>query len=126
MEKIVIKGKLPGMNEIIKSNRTNRFKGGNMKSTYTQLVKLEAIRQCCQKFSDKVYIMINYYEPDNRRDDDNVHAGAKFILDGLKAAGIIIDDRRKYVALKQNPVIVDRQNPRIEIFIEEFKKEKQL
>ena len=124
MEKLVIQGKLPGMNEIIKADRANRFKGGEMKNTYTQLVKIEAIKQCCQKFADKVYIMINYYEPDNRRDDDNVHAGAKFILDGLKAAGIIIDDRRKYVALKQNPVMVDSKNPRIEVFIEEFKKEK--
>lgn len=122
MEKVVIKGRLPGMNEIIKADRANRYKGGEMKNFYTQLVKIEAIKQCCQKFTDKVYIMINYYEPDNRRDDDNVHAGAKFILDGLKAAGIIIDDRRKYVALKQNPVMVDSKNPRIEIFIE--KKEK--
>ena len=124
MEKLVIQGRLPGMNEIIKADRANRYKGGEMKNIYTQLVKIEAIKQCCQKFTDKVYIMINYYEPDNRRDDDNVHAGAKFILDGLKAAGIIIDDRRKYVALKQNPVIVDSKNPRIEVFIEEFKKEK--
>jgi hypothetical protein len=36
-------------------------------------------------------------EPDARRDPDNVHAGVKFILDGLVDAKVIPSDRRKHI-----------------------------
>ena len=121
MQKLVIKGSLAGMNEIIRANRINRYQGGIQKTDYTKLVQYSVLEQTRKRYDGKVYITLTYYEPNNRRDDDNVHAGAKFILDGLVAAKVIVNDNRRYVSLQQNAVLVDRENPRIEILIEERK-----
>ena len=123
-EKFIIKGRLPSLNEITDCNRGNKYSAAQQKKRLTEDIAWEATRQHIKKFKDKVFITLNYYEPNNRRDDDNVQSGgAKFILDGLQMAGVIINDSRKYVSLQQNPVMVDKENPRIEVFIEEFKKE---
>jgi len=119
-QKFIFRGRLPSLNEVTAINRKNKYEAARLKKFYTEQVAWEATIQHIKKFDNKVLIEITYYEPDNRRDDDNVQSGAKFILDGLKEAGVIKDDRRKYVSLRQNEVKIDKLNPRIEILIKEI------
>jgi len=49
-----------------------------------------------EKFLGHVSVYIAFWEKDNRRDDDNVTGGAKFVMDALTQAGIITDDSPKY------------------------------
>ena len=56
-----------------------------------------------------------FYEPDMRRDADNVGFARKFVLDGLVAAGVIKDDSRRYVLSCPDRVATDRSRPRVEV-----------
>ena len=62
-------------------------------------------------------LKIVFYEPDRRRDVDNVSFASKFILDGLVKAQILQNDSQKYVSEIQSTVGVDKKNPRIEVEI---------
>jgi Holliday junction resolvase RusA-like endonuclease len=66
---------------------------------------------------ERVVLVITWYEPDRRRDPDNIMAGQKFILDGLVAAGTIPNDSQKYVRGIVHRFKVDRKNPRVEVEI---------
>lgn len=67
--------------------------------------------------------VITYYEPDRRRDVDNVTgAGAKIILDALVELKALPNDSRKYIRKLTQDVLVDKGNPRIEIIIKEIEK----
>lgn len=65
--------------------------------------------------------VIVYYEPDMRRDVDNVTgAGAKIILDALVELKVLPNDSRKYIRKLTQDVLVDKVNPRIEVTIKEI------
>lgn len=118
--KFVVEGKLPGINEIVSASRTNRYKA-NAEKKQAQLRVCQAIgnrkRLSC---SVPVVVSVTYYEPNNRRDVDNITGGGnKVILDALVEMGVIIDDSRKWVKQVHPLVYTDRSNPRIEIEIKE-------
>lgn len=117
MFRFTIPGRLPGYNELnhghwaarqrVKSEAMNKV-GWTAKAT-----KLKPIRS-------KVNIKIRCYEPNRRRDDDNVTSGAsKVILDALQNCGIILGDGQKYVRCTKYPVEVDKENPRVEVTVAE-------
>jgi Holliday junction resolvase RusA-like endonuclease len=117
-QRLIIHGQLPGRNEWIKADRRHWAEGGKLKKQATELVAWEAAIQHIKPV-EKCHITIQCFEPDMRRDSDNVVSGAiKPILDGLKLARIIKDDSRKYVNISTLPVELDRENPRIEVWIE--------
>ena len=65
-------------------------------------------------------VYITCWEPNMRRDDGNVKAGAsKVILDALQDIGVLAGDGRKYVKSYDMPVELDRGNPRIVVEIRE-------
>jgi Holliday junction resolvase RusA-like endonuclease len=118
---LIINGTLPSRNDEITANRTHWAKGVKQKKEATERVAWECVRQHLKPMQGKCSIRIRCYEPDMRRDSDNVQSGAvKPILDGLKLAGIIKDDSRKYVKLTMLPVELDKENPRIEVWIEDI------
>jgi len=70
--------------------------------------------------NNRAEITIMCYEPNAKRDPDNVMSGAaKCILDALQNIGVLKNDNRKHV----KPVLlvpeIDRQNPRVEVTITE-------
>ena len=72
------------------------------------------------KFNNPVIIRTDWYELNARRDPDNVCGyGHKIILDALVDLGVLIDDGRKYVAGFTDRFFTDKDDPRIEITIEE-------
>ncbi len=116
---IEIPGRLPGLNQIIKAAKAGRGKYqpyARMKHEYG-----DAITYLAKKLPnyEVVDIKIKWYEPDTRRDIDNIAAGGtKFILDALVNAGTIKDDSHKYVKSISHEFLLDRRNPRVEVTVE--------
>lgn len=111
---LVLKGRLPCLNDVINTNRTNRYAGATLKREIQDSIALALTNQVKKRYTGKVIIFIRYFEKDNRRDEDNVMSGAKFILDALQEMKVIKNDSRKYVHLLQE-VFTDKKEPRIEI-----------
>lgn len=118
---LTIPGKLPGLNDYIAAERTNRHKGAKMKVDSGNIVAV-AIRQCMRgvRIEKPVEMHYTWYEPNKRRDKDNVSSfGRKVIQDALVSTGVLKDDGWKYVVGFSDRFEVDRENPRIEVLIRE-------
>ena len=116
--KFIIYGRLSSLNEYIRACRSNVYQANELKKD-NELRVIQGAR--AMKLS-KVYkypakLKIVFYEPDRRRDVDNVSFASKFILDGLVKAQILQNDSQKYVSEIQSTVGVDKKNPRIEVEI---------
>lgn len=116
-----IRGRLPGMNEIIDVARRNKFMAAKQKKKHTVECAWQIVVQRVSVFKSPVIIDFEWYEPDNRRDIDNVAAGGtKFILDALVETVRIPDDSRKYVrGITHSFSDPDKKNPRIVVTIRE-------
>ena len=64
-----------------------------------------------------VQLNITWYEPNDRKDIDNITFATKFIQDSLVRTGILEDDSRKYINQVNHSVFTDKENPRIEVEI---------
>lgn len=121
--RLAIPGTLPNLNDYIAAERTNRHKGAKMKADSGNIVAA-AIRQCLRgvRIEKMVYMEYTWYEPNKRRDKDNVSSfGRKVIQDSLVDAGILKDDGWKHVVGFSDRFEVDKDNPRIEVLIKEIK-----
>lgn len=112
-----IPGRLPGYNELHMHpwQVARRVKQEAMDAVIwaVKAAKIKPINGRC-------VVKICCYEPNARRDVDNVKAGAnKAILDALQQAGILAGDGQKYVADVQTTVEVARENARVEVEIKE-------
>lgn len=119
--KLVIFGRLDGLNDYTAANRTNPHKGGKMKKDNEETV-IWAIRQQLRRLHiDKpVFLKFSWYEPNKRRDHDNVSSfGRKVIQDALVKCGVLKDDGWDYVVGFTDQFYCDRNNPRIEVLNEE-------
>lgn len=83
---------MPSLNDYISAERANRYKAAAMKKRETARVRAAAMQQRAPRFERRVTVRTTFYEPDMRRDADNVGFARKFVLDGLVAAGVIKDD----------------------------------
>lgn len=112
-----IPGRLPGLNDYTKANRTHVHVGSKMKRDAEALVTqyLPAYRVK----SYPVVIHILWVEKDDRRDPDNVAFAVKFILDAMVTAGVLVGDGRKHIAGIRHEVITDKAAPRVTVEIEE-------
>lgn len=110
-----IYGRLESLNEYIEKCRRNKYAGGAMKRRSQDHV-LRAID--IEPVETPVYITYRFYEPNNKRDADNVASyGIKVIQDALVEAGIIPDDSRKHITGYAVEFYTDKTNPRIEVEI---------
>ena len=112
-------GRLPGLNEIIDAAKQGRGKYqpyAIMKDQYTSEIGWLAKKLPAY---NRVDIVITWYEPNLRRDPDNIMAGQKFILDGLVTGGAIPKDTRRHVRKITHIPELDRENPRVEIEVQE-------
>lgn len=118
-----IVGRLPGLNEYVDATRTNRYKGAEMKRDAQRLCE-NAIFMCWSEYAPKitnpVRIHYTFYEPNKRRDKDNVSGFAhKVIQDALVASGVLKDDGWSEVVGSTDDFDVDKELPRIEVVLEE-------
>lgn len=124
MNRFVIYGKLPGLNDYTRANRGNKYLANKMKQDIQKNICKYIVFGVSMKDLEKVDrypigLKIKWYEPNNRRDIDNITFGTKFILDSMVCMGIIEDDSRKYVDSIEHVVYTDKENPRIEVEINE-------
>lgn len=117
-EKLIIQGRLDGLNALIDANRRGPYAGARIKRKNDSKVK-KAIEEQLPgvHFSDPVSITFKWYEPNARRDPDNIASGKKFIMDALVQTGVLEDDNQKHVAGFFDHIEIDRDNPRIECTI---------
>ncbi|MFT9076544.1 RusA family crossover junction endodeoxyribonuclease [Ethanoligenens sp.] len=118
---IVISGKMPDLNDMIKLAKSGRGKYqpyAREKVRWTQEIAWECKRMHIPQLR-RASVKIDWREPDARRDPDNIAAAAKYIMDGLVVAGVIRDDSQRYVTSISHVWHVDKQNPRVVVEIEE-------
>ena len=121
--KFTIQGRLDGLNAVIEANRRNKYEGNNLKQKNQSIVYYSIPYQICnQDLKYPVDVYITYYEPNNKRDADNVISSQKFILDAMVQRSVLPNDSRKYVDQIHPLVYTDRKNPRIEVEIKEKQK----
>jgi Holliday junction resolvase RusA-like endonuclease len=118
--KLIIPGRLPGLNDMTDAARRNRYESAKMKKKYTELTAWYARRARLPRF-DRVDLVITWYEPNQKRDKDNIMAGQKFILDGLVQAGVLSNDGWKQIGDVTHRFKVDAKNPRVEVELIEVK-----
>ena len=78
---------MDGMNEIVKQSRAKAAWANIRKNQNEQWVAgfaRDAMKEAGWKTADCLHtVILTFIEPDMRRDDDNIFAGAKYILDAL-------------------------------------------
>lgn len=119
-QKFIIRGSLPGLNEYINAERTNRYKGAELKGRAESIV-LHSLRSLGKwRAEGPVYMVYHWYCADRRRDKDNISSfGRKVIQDALVKAKILENDGWKQIVGFEDRFYVDRKNPRIVVEIEE-------
>lgn len=111
------------MNDYVNECRSNPYganslKKRNQKQVYLAILEADRREKLHRIYKYPVRLKITWYEPNKRRDVDNITFAVKFILDELVKERILQNDSQKYVCEIWNSVRVDKLNPRIEVEIE--------
>ena len=121
-QKFTIPARLPGLNEYTTAQRLNRYKGAQMKREQQGIVSLFIRSAHLQPVSSPVRLRYHFYEPNKRRDLDNISGFAhKVIQDALVKCGILTGDGWANITGYTDTFAVDKQHTRIEVEIEEVK-----
>ena len=123
LTQIIIPGRFSGLNEFIKANRTQsgRWNAGNA-------MKHKDQQRICQylpvvRFKRKIFIEYVFYEPNTKRDKDNISGYFhKIFQDAMVQAGLLENDGWKQIDGWSDYFKIDQRDPRIEVYIEECKK----
>ena len=74
------------------------------------------------KFKKRIFIEYNFFEPNSRRDKDNISGYFhKVFQDALVQAGCIENDGWRTIKGMADYFEVDKRSPRIEVIIQEVK-----
>lgn len=123
IQKFEIQGRLPGLNDHIKEERTNRYKGGKLKKSTQELICWYIKKANLKPQEEPTDIRFYWVEPNMRRDKDNIRFAAKYILDALVQMGILKNDGWKNIRNISDKFSVNPNNPRIVVTLESvFKK----
>ena len=119
MVTLVIKGQLPTLNNYTAACRSNRYVGARMKKDCERIITAHIRKQIPDiHFDGAVRLDFKWYEPNKKRDLDNICFAKKFILDALVSNGTIRTDNWQGVLGFTDTFYVDADNPRIEVKIE--------
>ena len=118
-----ISGSLPSLNEYLAACNKNPRIGNSLKAKSKFIVN-NAIRRFLKRYHTDNPIIIHYhiYEQNMKRDKDNVFAMiSKTVQDSLQECNVIDNDGWKNVENFTHDFYVSKDNPRIEVYIEEIK-----
>ena len=111
--------RFPGMNDLIAANRIRRgnwSKGQEMKQTWQEVARLAIKLHGLKPIRSRCRIQYTFFEPNRRRDMDNISGFAhKVIQDALVAEGILANDGWNEISGYTDSFEVDKDNPRIEV-----------
>lgn len=122
--KVVINGEFPTLNEFIDANRIRRgrwSKGNQMKRDDQDLINLALKNQLRGlHIDDPVHLTYRFYCSNRRKDKDNICGYFhKIFQDSLVECEVIKNDSWKYITGFKDEFFYDKENPRIEVIIEE-------
>ena len=122
MLKINLSGEFTDLNTYINAERRNRFLASKIKKEETERVYyLTKGKKLPTDVEFPLIIELMWYVKDLRKDADNISFAKKFIADGMVLSGLLPEDSRKYVRVwRDMDIIVDKENPRVEIVIHSF------
>ena len=114
INQFTIKAKLPSLNDVIDTNRYNKYAGNNYKKEIQELIGWD-IRQALTKgvlkpVEKPCVIYIDWHEKTKRRDADNVQSSQKFVLDAMVTNGIFPNDNRRWVRQIYHQIIDDKDD----------------
>lgn len=127
--KILIPGQMPNLNDYLSAERI-RFrtysgktntKGNELKKKWTDY-SIIYIRKSvkCLKIQKPVKLNYKFYEPNMKRDLDNIASFAmKIIQDSLVKANVLSNDGWSWIKGFTCEFYISKENPRIELEIEE-------
>lgn len=121
MRKLIIPGRLPGLNEAFDAARRNKHVEAKTRHSFENFIIWHA-KRCLNDWKPKPPVVLHYtfYEPNKRRDKDNVAGYAmKLIQDSLVKAGYLRGDGWACIDNMTFAWAVDKKRPRIEVEIEE-------
>ncbi len=108
----VIDGLFKGMNDWRDAIQRSPHAGNDMARAAKRRVESLARQQMVPRFDGPVVVVFDWFEPNLRRDLDNVSGSArKWILDGLVAAGVLPDDNMAHVVGLQDWSHIDPMSP---------------
>lgn len=116
IQRFTIHDRLPGMNEYTAQQRNNKYGGAYMKKYAQKSVEAEIRAAKLKHIERPVYIQYTFYEPNKRRDKDNIAGFAhKVIQDALVACRVLDDDGWNNISGFSDDFHVDKKEPRIEV-----------
>ena len=122
-QSFTIPGTLPGLNEVVNASRANKYKAAKLKKEAEKLIVYSIKAAKIHPMADVSFIEFGWFEPNRKRDPDNIVSARKFIMDALQKAGIIeTDGWRLFQAVDllapfNDLLQVDKKNPRIHVCI---------
>ena len=111
--------KFPTWNDMNRLNRANPKKGARAEKQYREDLGFMIRAARPPKYSRQVRIGFIFFEPDNRRDPDNIQYFLKPFLDALQDCAVIPNDSRRYIRGFWSDFETDSKDPRIEVYISE-------
>lgn len=114
---IEIGGRFPTLNEYIRRERGNRYAAAKVKRDYTDLVAWQ-VKKHKGAITGKADFTFYWYTT-TKADPDNIAFGKKFILDGLQAAGVIVNDNQKYVG-RLSDVVVPAKRDAVVVAVDQW------
>ena len=121
MKKLVIPGRLPGLNEAFEAARRNKYIEAKTRHEQESTI-IKCAKLCLNGWRPKGTVILHYtfYEPNKRRDKDNIAGYAmKLIQDSLVKAGYLRGDGWQYIENFDFTWAVDKSRPRVEVDIQE-------
>lgn len=123
MPHFTIQGQLPSLNEYLSACGRNPRLGGRLKKQSMETCSW-FIRKDLKGWHTDKPLIIHYviFEPNMKRDKDNVFCMiSKCVCDSLQLCGVIKNDGWKNVVNFSHDFYISRENPRIEVYLEEIK-----
>ncbi|NJL77070.1 MAG: hypothetical protein HC892_20715 [Saprospiraceae bacterium] len=94
--KITLDGRLPSLNEYIKSLNSHRQNGAKMKRDVEECISWQLVNQIRGiELTPPLRMCFTWIEASNKRDLDNIAFAKKFILDAMVGIGFLKNDNRK-------------------------------
>ena len=117
MQRLIIQGSFPGLNNIIETAKRHWGGYSTEKKALTTKVAIMTRGAKLQPVQRPCIIRCLWFEKSKRRDPDNIRVGIKFILDGLVEADVLPSDGWKFITGLEDRFYIDKDSPRIEVEI---------